>query len=81
MSRGGYEVILGSKKDPTFGPAMMFGMGGTGVELYRDVAVDFPPLNQALAQSHDPEHQGQPAARAATAARRRSTWSRSSRRW
>jgi acetyltransferase len=29
----------------------MFGMGGTGVELYRDVAVDFPPLNQALAQS------------------------------
>jgi acetyltransferase len=29
----------------------MFGMGGTGVELYRDVAVDFPPVNQALAQS------------------------------
>jgi acetyltransferase len=51
MSRGGYEVILGSKKDPTFGPALMFGMGGTGVELYRDVAVDFPPLNQALARS------------------------------
>ncbi len=51
MSRGGYEVILGSKKDPTFGPAMMFGMGGTGVELYRDVAVDFPPINQALARS------------------------------
>ena len=49
MSRGGYEVIIGSKKDPTFGPALMFGMGGTGVELYRDVAVDFPPLNQALA--------------------------------
>jgi acetyltransferase len=51
MSRGGYEVILGSKKDPTFGPAMMFGMGGTGVELYRDVAVDFPPVNQALAHA------------------------------
>ena len=51
MSRGGYEVIIGSKKDPTFGPALMFGMGGTGVELYRDVAVDFPPLNQALARS------------------------------
>jgi acetyltransferase len=51
MSRGGYEVILGCKKDPTFGPALMFGMGGTGVELYRDVAVDFPPLNQALARS------------------------------
>jgi len=51
MSRGGYEVIVGAKKDPTFGPALMFGMGGTGVELYRDVAVDFPPLNQALARS------------------------------
>jgi acyl-CoA synthetase (NDP forming) len=37
MSRGGYEIIIGSKKDPTFGPALMFGMGGTGVELYRDV--------------------------------------------
>ena len=51
MSRGGYEIIIGAKKDPTFGPALMFGMGGTGVELYRDVAVDFPPLNQALARS------------------------------
>ena len=29
----------------------MFGMGGTGVELYRDIVVDFPPLNQALARS------------------------------
>jgi acetyltransferase len=51
MSRGGFEVIIGSTKDPTFGPALMFGMGGPGVELYRDVAVDFPPLNQALARS------------------------------
>ena len=51
MSRGGYEVIIGSKRDNTFGPAIMFGMGGTGVELYRDVAVDFPPLNQALAHA------------------------------
>jgi len=51
MRYGGYEIIIGSKKDPTFGPALMFGMGGTGVELYHDVAVDFPPLNQALARS------------------------------
>ena len=26
MSRGGHEVIIGSKKDPTFGPALMFGI-------------------------------------------------------
>ena len=53
--RGGYEVIIGSKRDATFGPALMFGMGGTGVELYRDVAVDFPPLNETLARAmiHD----------------------------
>ena len=53
MSRGGYEVILGSKKDPTFGPAMMFGMGGTGVELYRDVAVDFPPSTRRSGSTED----------------------------
>ena len=51
MSKGGIEVIIGAKKDRTFGPAIMFGMGGTGVELFRDVAVDFPPLNQALAST------------------------------
>ncbi|MBK5210951.1 MAG: GNAT family N-acetyltransferase [Coriobacteriia bacterium] len=51
MSRGGHEVIVGAKQDPTFGPVVMFGMGGTGVELYRDIAVEFPPLNQALAHS------------------------------
>lgn len=51
MSRGGYEIIIGAKQDPTFGPALMFGMGGTGVEIYKDVAVEFPPLNQALAHS------------------------------
>jgi len=51
MSRGGTEVILGARRDKTFGPAIMFGMGGTGVELYRDVAVDFPPLNAALART------------------------------
>jgi acetyltransferase len=51
MSRGGYETIIGAKKDATFGPALLFGKGGTDVELYRDVAVDFPPLNQALARA------------------------------
>ena len=51
MRSGGHEVIIGSKKDPTFGPALIFGMGGTSVEFHRDVAVDFPPLNQALARS------------------------------
>ena len=80
MSRGGYEVILGSKKDATFGPALMFGMGGTGVELYRDVALDFPPLNQALAHGMIQGTKVSKLLSRATAARHRSTWSRSSRR-
>jgi len=44
------ELIMGCKKDPVFGPTIMFGRGGTGVELYRDVAVGFPPLNQVLSR-------------------------------
>ncbi len=51
MRSKGHELIIGSKKDPTFGPALIFGMGGTSVEYHHDVAVDFPPLNQALARS------------------------------
>ncbi len=45
-----YELILGCKRDPTFGPAIMFGQGGTGVEIYRDIAVGLPPLNRVLAR-------------------------------
>ncbi|MFB6214644.1 MAG: acetate--CoA ligase family protein, partial [Candidatus Bipolaricaulia bacterium] len=44
-----YELILGSKKDPLFGASILFGRGGTGVELYKDTAAGFPPLNQVLA--------------------------------
>lgn len=44
-----YELILGSKKDPIFGSVIMFGRGGTGVELYQDTVAGFPPLNQVLA--------------------------------
>ncbi len=44
-----YELILGSKKDPLFGATILFGRGGTGVELYKDTAAGFPPLNQVLA--------------------------------
>ena len=50
ISKGGYEVIVGSKKDPLFGPVVLFGMGGVYVELFRDRAVGFPPLNQTLAR-------------------------------
>jgi acetyltransferase len=44
-----YELLLGSNKDPMFGSVIMFGRGGTGVELYEDTVAGFPPLNQVLA--------------------------------
>ncbi len=46
----GTEVILGAKRDPLFGPVILFGMGGVGVEFFQDVSLGFPPLNQTLAR-------------------------------
>ena len=45
-----YELIVGSKKDPIFGPVIMFGMGGTEAEFFKDIAVGLPPLNRVLAR-------------------------------
>ncbi|PHR48630.1 bifunctional acetate--CoA ligase family protein/GNAT family N-acetyltransferase [Cycloclasticus sp.] len=45
-----HEVILGVLNDPTFGPVLMFGQGGTAVEVYNDKALALPPLNLKLAK-------------------------------
>ena len=45
-----YEVILGTKKDKDFGSVIMFGMGGTQAEIFRDISIGIPPLNQKLSQ-------------------------------
>ena len=44
------EVLIGSKRDPHFGPVIAFGLGGTTVEITRNVNMGFPPLNQVLAR-------------------------------
>ena len=46
----GYELILGSSPDPQFGPVLLFGTGGTLVEVFKDRALGLPPLNTTLAR-------------------------------
>jgi acetyltransferase len=42
------ELMIGVVRDPVFGPAISFGLGGIFVEVIRDRAVALPPLNQFL---------------------------------
>jgi len=50
MFTGGQEVILGIKQDEQFGPMVLFGSGGTDVELLKDVASGIAPLNRMQAE-------------------------------
>ena len=45
-----FELILGTKKDPVFGPVIMVGMGGVAAEVFQDRALGLPPLNDVLAR-------------------------------
>jgi acetyltransferase len=46
---GAQETILGIAGDPVFGPVLLFGAGGTSVEVRKDRALELPPVNAALA--------------------------------
>jgi acetyltransferase len=46
----GYEIIIGSSQDEQFGPVLLFGTGGTLVEVFKDRALALPPLNATLAR-------------------------------
>jgi acetyltransferase len=47
---GAYETFVGVTSDAVFGPVIVFGHGGTEVEVVDDSAVALPPLNMALAR-------------------------------
>jgi acetyltransferase len=44
-----YELIVGAHTDDPFGPVLLFGQGGTAVELIDDTSLELPPLNDHLA--------------------------------
>ncbi|WP_457322039.1 bifunctional acetate--CoA ligase family protein/GNAT family N-acetyltransferase [Roseateles sp. P5_E11] len=44
------ELIVGASVDPVFGPVILFGQGGTAVEVMADRAIGLPPLNRVLAR-------------------------------
>lgn len=46
MITGGKETILGMKRDPHFGPLLLFGLGGTYVEIFKDVTVRIAPITE-----------------------------------
>lgn len=44
LVKGGVETIIGMNQDPSFGPLMMFGLGGVYVEVMKDVAFKIHPV-------------------------------------
>jgi acetyltransferase len=47
---GAFELIIGASVDPTFGPVILFGQGGVGVEAIGDTTLALPPLDMELAR-------------------------------
>jgi acetyltransferase len=49
LAADGFELILGSRKDPSLGAAVLVGTGGVAAEVFGDRALGLPPLNGHLA--------------------------------
>jgi acetyltransferase len=48
---GAIELLVGVSEDAVFGPVVVFGQGGTAVEIIQDSAISLPPLNLLLARA------------------------------
>src|SRR5439155_1485349 len=60
MVLGGVETIAGMTRDPSFGPVVLFGLGGIAVELLRDVSLRVAPLTDRDAEEMVREIRGFP---------------------
>ncbi|MBX9904819.1 MAG: acetate--CoA ligase family protein [Burkholderiales bacterium] len=49
MARGDVELVIGLKRDPTFGPVVMVGLGGVLIEVFKDVVFRAAPVTEAEA--------------------------------
>jgi acetyltransferase len=65
MVRSGREVILGSTRDPQFGPLVMFGLGGIYVEVLKDVSFRVAPFGRRHARQMVDEVRSAPLLRGA----------------
>ncbi len=50
ITRPDLELLVGAKKDPNFGPVVLFGMGGIYTEIFKDRAIGLPPMNRLIVQ-------------------------------
>ena len=50
MALDGKEIILGAKRDPSFGPVVLFGLGGIYVEILEETSLRVAPINRSEAE-------------------------------
>ena len=60
MVDGGMEVILGTRRDPEFGPVVLFGLGGIFAEVFKDIAIRVAPVSENEAEKMIRQIRGYP---------------------